>query len=108
MTDCLAWVSFLGMSVKNPPPAGLGERIKRLRTLASLTSREVSEAAGMSRGMVSMLETGAVVDMTTANATALARCLGVTLEYLLQGDGTEPTARQILAAYERARAGVAA
>lgn len=99
------------MAVKNPPPTGLGERIKRLRHLGSINSTELSEAAGMSRGMVSMLETGAVSDMTTANASALARCLGVSLAFLLTGEGPEPTARQIVEAFltaKQAKAGEAA
>ena len=67
----------------------VGKAVRRLRTAHGLTLGEVSERAGISRAMLSRLETGDVMPSLETLA-ALTTALGVGLSQLLQvfsGDG---------------------
>lgn len=62
---------------------------------------------GLSHGALGALERGEVVDMKTAKAAAVASALGVDLDWLITGEGPEPTAKRVTAALERARTAAA-
>jgi transcriptional regulator with XRE-family HTH domain len=69
----------------------VGKAVRRLRTAHGLTLGEVSDRAGISRAMLSRLETGDVMPSLETLA-ALTSALGVTLSHLVQdfGTGTSP------------------
>lgn len=54
--------------------AGLGERIRRLRTAKSLSIRELAERADVSTGLISQVERG-ITDPSLQTARALAKAL---------------------------------
>jgi len=74
----------------------IGERIKQLREKRGLSQRALAKAIGVSQAIVQRWEGGArdPNQMAIANAKRLARCLGVSIDYLVgmyedddQGDG---------------------
>lgn len=52
--------------------------------------RALSETAGLAAGHVQTIESGAVRCVTTETARALAVALGVSLDWLLTGEGEGP------------------
>ena len=66
----------------------LGERLKRFRELAGLSQNELAKRAGISRPIISALESDKQKSLTLDNAKRLARALGVTLD-MLAGDNSE-------------------
>lgn len=70
----------------------MGARLRKLRSIAGLTTRELAQLAGLaSAGHVSMLESGERADRVAARtAIDLARVLGVSVPYLVDGTGTRP------------------
>lgn len=50
-----------------------------------------------------MIETGRRKNIERETARALARVLGCTVGWLLEGEGAEPSAEEVKAAVERAR-----
>lgn len=72
-------------------PPGWQERIRTTREARGLSQREVAGRAGLSHAALSKLETG---QRPRAEAWALlkiARVLGVSLDWLLSGEGPEPS-----------------
>lgn len=86
-----------------PPKSPLGRRLKKARDTAGLSSRALSELAGASVNMVSLIERGTTKEPRSKVLTALAEVLGLSLDWLVRGIGPEPTAEQIRAAVEAAR-----
>jgi transcriptional regulator with XRE-family HTH domain len=73
----------------------VGKAVRRLRVGHGLTLGEVSERTGISRAMLSRLETGDVMPSLDTVA-ALTRALGVTLANLVQGFGVEASPAQLV------------
>jgi transcriptional regulator with XRE-family HTH domain len=73
----------------------VGKAVRRLRTAHGLTLGEVSERAGISRAMLSRLETGDVMPSLETLA-ALTAALGVGLSQLLQGFGGDSNPAQLV------------
>lgn len=86
----------------------LSERLRRAREAAGISCRELDRLAGITPGHSWSLERGARATPTSATASALARALGVSLDWLIDGQGAEPTVEQITAAVTTARETVAA
>ena len=63
----------------------IGERIKQLREKRGLSQRALAKAIGVSQAIVQRWEGGArdPNQMAIANAKRLARCLGVSIDYLV-------------------------
>ncbi|TVR29652.1 MAG: XRE family transcriptional regulator [Spirochaetaceae bacterium] len=70
------------MSGGNPP--AVGEKIREIRKQRSLTLDTLSERSGVSKGMLSQIESEKV-NPTVATVWKIARGLGVDLEALLKG-----------------------
>lgn len=85
-------------------PSDLAGRVGRLRAASGLSSRELSVLAGLSHSLLGQLERGDLADMKTENASRLAAVLGVSLDFLVRGEGREPTPRQVQAAVAAAKA----
>ena len=73
----------------------VGMAVRRLRTAHGLTLGEVSGRSGVSRAMLSRLETGDVMPSLETLA-ALTGALGVSLSQLLQGFGGETSSAQLV------------
>lgn len=86
----------------------LQQRLRRARTLAELPARELDRLAGIRQGHSGIIEARASENVETATAQALARVLGVSLDWLIAGKGKEPTQRAVRAAVEIARSEYAA
>lgn len=77
-------------------------RLRALRELAELDTRELDRLAKRGEGHVSMIETGRRVNPELATVKALADVLGCSLGWLLAGEGEAPTAGEVKAAVNRA------
>ena len=64
-----------------------GVRLARLRTLRGLSQSALARQSGVGQALISMLEDGQRQGARTQSNRlwALARCLGVSMEYLLCG-----------------------
>lgn len=82
----------------------LSERVRRAREAAALPRAALAEASGLHRGHILKIEGGARPELSAATADALARALGVSLDWLIRGEGPEPEPEAVRAAVERARA----
>jgi len=61
----------------------LGGNILHYRRLRNMSQFDLSQAAGISQGHISLLENGKVYDVYLSRGLALARALGVTCEELM-------------------------
>jgi len=86
---------------------GLGERLARLREFSGLSASELGLMAGLSHAIVGLLERDDRPNPGALTVLKLARVLGTTVEYLLEGVGGEPTKEKVLEAVEAARARLA-
>lgn len=73
------------------------------RELADLTPRGLSVLAGLDPTHVRLIEGGDRPDPRSSTVLAIAQTLGVTVEWLLTGEGDAPTADHVRAVVERAR-----
>mgnify|MGYP000331820514 CR=1 FL=1 len=80
-----------------------GERLRLLRGhVEGLTALELSQLAGLSHGYVALVESGER-SLGHKSAIGLARALGVSIDWLLIGRGTEPRPKTVRDAVEAAR-----
>jgi transcriptional regulator with XRE-family HTH domain len=82
----------------------IGDRIAKTRALIRLSAAELGELAGMSRGVVGMIETNKRPEPGANTVADIATVLGVSSDWLIKGVGPEPTKEQVSAAVELARA----
>lgn len=61
----------------------MGERIRNRRQELKLSQQALADLIGVRRPTISELESGARTTMTTDTAKALARALGVSVDYLI-------------------------
>lgn len=80
MTKFLAATRFLVM-----PSRGFGGRLRDARERAGLSARGLSVLAGLAPGHVSTLEGDVSKECNLSTASALAKALGVRLEWLATG-----------------------
>lgn len=71
--------------------------------LGALSARELDRLAEMTEGHTSLLES-VVENVRTDTLAKLARTLGVSIDWLVTGEGAEPTADVVTSAIETARA----
>ncbi len=83
----------------------LGERLQGLRTMAGLGGRELDRLA---ETHASLIESGHADNPTFKTVGKIAQVFGVTLDWLVYGNGKPPTARSVQAAVGEARARKAA
>ncbi len=83
--------------------SSLSTRLRDARSLTSLGTRELDRLAGLTEGHTSAIETGTRPNVEARTAAALARVLGVTLDWLIEGTGKAPSLRAVRAAVEVAR-----
>ncbi len=70
-----------------------GDRLKKRRDELRFSQQQLSETSGVRRATISDLETGRRSTVTTDTAKALARALGVSVDYLINtwGESKEET-----------------
>jgi transcriptional regulator with XRE-family HTH domain len=82
----------------------LASRLSAIRSRAGLTQADLAALAGLKNpSHVGMIERGERSDIAATTATALARTLGTTAEYLVDGEGDAPLDDALRAAVARAR-----
>lgn len=82
----------------------LPERLAAARQFAGLSARALDRLAGLGEGHVSMIESGRRPRIEAGTAEALARVLGLSLDWLLAGSGKAPRPKAIREAVAAARA----
>ena len=83
---------------------GFSDRLRRAIDLGGVTISEAARLARLSTNAVQFYLSGRRENPSGESAVQIARALGVSLDWLLTGTGEEPTANDVLAAVERARA----
>lgn len=68
-----------------------------------LSARELDRLAEITEGHTSLIESGVVQRVTADIASQLARPLGLSLDWLIEGKGPEPVEADVLRAVETAR-----
>jgi transcriptional regulator with XRE-family HTH domain len=81
-----------------------GERIKAARDLIRLPSRQLDKLAGLDTGVSWAVENSATGNSQSATLDKIARALGLSLDYVVRGEGEPPTAESVQAAVDAARA----
>lgn len=84
-------------------PQTLSDRLREARSFSSLSARELDRLAGIGQGHSALIESGQRPNVEAKTATALARVLGVSLDWLLMGRGRPPSDAAIRAAVAEAR-----
>jgi y4mF family transcriptional regulator len=69
--------------------AAIGERIRERRTKLGWTQEQLAQTAGISKSFLSELESGKR-SVSADKLLDLAQALGVSLDYLMTGQGNEP------------------
>lgn len=70
-------------------------RLRQTREAAKISGSELSKLAGVSRGLVSSIETGTTTRPQITTLMAIANVFGVSCEYLLNGEGAAPTKAEL-------------
>lgn len=83
--------------------AGLPARLRFARSLAGVSARRLDSIAGLQPGHTNAIESGRRPNIESVTAEKLSTALGISLDWLILGNGREPTAKAIRAAIERAR-----
>ena len=78
------------------------ERLRKARELSGLNQRQLSLAADLSEWHVSKLERDLSTSIEHTTAAKLAGALGVTLDWLVLGNGPEPKQRTVRTAAKAA------
>lgn len=76
----------------------LGERLRFVRGLAGIGSRELGRLAGVSEGYVSNIESGDRPRVPVDALSRMARVLGASLDFLVDGVGEPPSEGEARAA----------
>jgi transcriptional regulator with XRE-family HTH domain len=83
--------------------SNLRTRVRHLRSLSGLTASDLSELCGLSRTHLSLIENGSRSDPKGSTLSSIAKTLGVSVAYLIDGIGDEPTEAAVAAAVATAR-----
>jgi transcriptional regulator with XRE-family HTH domain len=70
----------------------IGRRLHRARTSAGLTQQDLASRAGVEQVTISRYEGGRVESPTVPNVVRLADALGVSIEWLTTGRGSQRAA----------------
>lgn len=81
----------------------IGQRLKDLRG-ADVSTKELDKLSGVSPGTVWAIEKSQSGNAQAKTLAPISRVLGVSLDYLIRGDGERPTREAIRAALDAARA----
>jgi len=82
--------------------SNVGERLRHARQLAGISARRLDGLAGTTPGHVSLLESGTRLNLETRTAAKFTCALGISLDWLVNGEGEAPSAVDVAKAVERA------
>lgn len=94
---------FMIVPMVVPLSRDTARRLTRARKLGGLSSRQLSELAGLANGFAAQIERGAAKAPAFGVIDSLAQVLGLSLDWLAHGTGPEPTRDSIALAIEVAR-----
>lgn len=86
----------------------MGARVRELRLIAGITTRELDRLAGLVQGHASAIETGTRTNVESRTAIGLSNALGASLDWLLKGEGKAPSPSAVRRAVAAAKSGRAA
>lgn len=69
----------------------IAERVKWIRAQTGLSARSIDALAGLTPGHTALVEGGHRSDPSAGTLTKLARALGVSLDWLSDGQGLPPS-----------------
>ncbi len=75
----------------------IAARVKWIRSKTGLSARAIDSMAELTPGHTALIETGARSDPSAGTLTKLARALGVSLDWLSDGQGLPPSESQLKA-----------
>lgn len=81
----------------------IGTRLRSARQLAEISTKELDRLAGVKAGGTWAVENSKTGNAETKTLDRMAGALGVSLDWLVRGDGDEPTAESVKAAVKVAR-----
>ena len=73
--------------------ADFASRLRSARSRLDISARELDRRAGLTEGHTSLMESGKRERLEAATAAKLAQALGVTLDWLVIGEGDGPEER---------------
>jgi transcriptional regulator with XRE-family HTH domain len=85
-------------------PTEFGQRLRKLREIAGLSTKQLDKLADLSEGHVSTLENRDKDNVSARVVLLLADTIGCTMDFLYAGRGRQPPANDILAAVKRRQA----
>ena len=97
-----AFVAAKAFGMRKRAPSAIGRRLGRVRGLAGLSARELDRLAGIAEGHTSLLES-IVGDVKATTLAKIARVLGVSIDWFVNGTGAMPTRESLVSAIETAR-----
>lgn len=80
-----------------------GVRITAARKLAEISTKDLDRLAGLKAGVTWAVENSATGNSEIRTLDAIAKALGLSLDWIVRGDGPEPTTEAIKAAVASAR-----
>jgi transcriptional regulator with XRE-family HTH domain len=86
------------------PLQSVGDRVAHLQSLSGLDRAELSRLAGLAPSHVGAIIRGGVKDPASSTMGAIARVTGVSTDWLIRGEGDQPSEDDVHEAIERARA----
>lgn len=92
----MVWYNVRWHLVKEP--SATANRIAQARKLAGISPEKLGVLAGMSHGVVRMLEDGDRKNPSSETLRRLAAVLGVSVDWLMSGSGEPPTEDSVRAA----------
>jgi len=81
-----------------------GERIRAARDLIRLPSKQLDKLAGLNTGVCWAVENSPTGNSESKTLDKIARALGLSLDYVVRGEGEPPTAESVQTAVDEARA----
>lgn len=80
----------------------VADRLKQVREMGGMSARGLSIRAGLHPHHVGVIELRKTGEISATVAVSLARALGVSVEWLVNGEGDAPDKDTVLAAFEAA------
>jgi transcriptional regulator with XRE-family HTH domain len=84
--------------------SAIGQRLRFARTAAGLSTRELAKLSGLTTGHPSLIEAGKRPAVSAKALADMARVLGISLDWLVNGSSPEPAEASIKAAVAVAKA----
>lgn len=83
------------LSVAKDKEYPLAKRVRELRTLTGLSQKELGALVKLSGAAIGLIENGERKNPHVNTLKGIAGALGTTVDYLLTGEGAQPTAASI-------------